>query len=139
MEKDKNLMAPKDFYTSIGENYRFFLNWRHALLAGYFASLFALFNAYTWMIENDTAKQVVILYVCGILISIFFWGFEYRIRDLYRACIAAGKEIEEQAEQPGLYAKLSEKKRPSHSTLIDALFSIVIIFNLGMIVCFAYQ
>jgi hypothetical protein len=138
MSKDKNeTLTAKDIYDEIGTNYRYFLNWRHALFAGYLVILFTLANAYSWLTENDSAN-VWIIYLVGLLITFCFWGLEYRVRDLYQACTKAGCEMERAVNMTGVYTELDSKdlrkKVITHSGILNWFYGIIAFSMLLMFV-----
>jgi hypothetical protein len=118
-----------EIYREIGTNYRFFLNWRHALFAGYLLILYTLANAYAWLYVNDQAQLYPALFIIGFLITLCFWGIEFRIRSLYRSCTEAGHGIETLAKITGAYTKLDdsklEDKRVTHSSVLNWFFGAI--------------
>jgi hypothetical protein len=136
MIKDKNeTLTLKDIYTEVGVNYRYFLNWRHALLAGYLAVMYVMMTAYTWLVENSLSNLTWVVFLGGILVTACFWGIEYRIRDLYRSCTSMGAEIEKTLQITGIYTKLDDNslinRRVTHSRILNFFFGAV---TLGMFV-----
>lgn len=136
MVKDKNeSLTLKDIYTEVGLTYRYFLNWRHALLAGYLAVIYVITTTYTWLAENNLSNLTWIIFMGGILVTLCFWGIEYRIRDLYRSCTSTGFEIEKALQISGIYTKLDnaslKNKLITHSRVLNFFFGVI---TLGMLV-----
>jgi len=128
-------MEKKDVYKEIGTNYRYFLDWRHKLLAGYLGSVAGLSIGFYWSLTNvDTRPFSVIILFSGFIISLVFWGLEYRNRDLYHLCQRAGAKMEEKEginDGQGIYTALDESKNKiSHSRVLDSMF---IISTLGFL------
>jgi hypothetical protein len=138
MSKDNEGLTAKDVYSDISNNYRFFLNWRHALLGGYIAALFAIFSAISWMMENNHQDQLWIIYLFGIIVSLFFWGFEYRVRDLYKVCIDCGAALEKKSGYSGIYTRFQDTKTwnkfITHSRIINLFFLSAITIMLAMLI-----
>ena len=97
-------MAMKEeIYKEVGTNYRFFLGWRHALVAGYVIVLGAAFSLLLSAFKD--AKEIVwVIPLCVFPIGIIFWAIERRTRDLYHSAITAGKNLE--APDVGFYSHL---------------------------------
>jgi hypothetical protein len=139
MSNNKNeILTPKEIYAEIGANYRFFLNWRHALFIGYLAILLALANASKWLVEQELQNLSWLIFLIGFFLSLCFWGLERRIRDLYRACTNTGAIFEKSFYQVGIYMKLdSEKmrnKKITHSFVLDCFFIIVTLSMFVMLI-----
>jgi hypothetical protein len=129
-------MDKKDFYSEIGTNYRYFLDWRHKLLAGYLVTVAGLAIAFSWALTNNTIKPLSwIILLLGLIITLVFWGLEFRNRDLYHVCQKAGSQIEQKEgidNGQGIYTALdNSRNRISHSMVLDILFSIA---SLGFLV-----
>ncbi|HRQ23229.1 MAG TPA: hypothetical protein PLF42_07350 [Anaerolineales bacterium] len=128
-------LSYKDVYEEIGRNYRYFLNWRHALFAGYLLVLYAVISSYVESIDNLFFQRLCLGAV--VLISLVFWTIEIRIRDLYRACTEAGEDLEKKTKSKGesssfgIYTKLNNgemrRKKISHTNALNLLFLSVII------------
>jgi len=117
-------------YEEIGRNYRYFLGWRHKLVAGYFAIIAGLGIAY-WTTQNDQ-ETWPLLCLAAIVLSVLFWMFDRRNMDLYRACLEAGQQLEAGkgglfALKGGLFALLNTRKLRllNHSLGIRLLYSCV--------------
>mgnify|MGYP001605055347 CR=1 FL=1 len=98
-------MAMKEeIYKEVGANYRFFLGWRHALVAGYLIVLGAALSLCISAFKD--AREIVWLIPIGICpIGVIFWAIEVRTRDLYHTAINAGKDLE--VPENGFYAHLA--------------------------------
>ena len=69
-ENNNDTLAPKDLYEEIGKTYRYFLNWRHALFAGYLVSLYALSNGFAWLVDNEYNETwLVPIFSFGVLLA----------------------------------------------------------------------
>jgi len=144
MTKEKNeILTAKDIYAEIGINYRYFLNWRHALFAGYLLILYALANSYFSLLEKNRPDLFWVVFLGGFLVSLCCWGLEYRIRDLYQACTNAGCELEKAFQQTGIYLKLDDdklrNKTITHSRVLNFFFGIISLSMLIMLLLSAYK
>jgi hypothetical protein len=121
-------LTPKDVYEEIGRNYRFFLNWRYALIAGHLISLgfFAKILFQLW--EQDQFVFLFLAFAVLFFLTKFFYELENRNRDLYHYCTEQGKTIETKIEIEGIYSKLHSddnnkvKSKYSHSNTINWFF-----------------
>lgn len=114
----------KDLYSEIGLNYRYFLNWRERLLAGYFFIIVGLITGFSWMHFNDFKKFSFIPFLLGSFFSFFFRQLDCKVRHLYHACLDTGSGLE---EGKGIYSALNETKESktgglSHSAVLDIMF-----------------
>jgi hypothetical protein len=139
MAKNKNQdLIQKEIYAEIGTNYRFFLNWRHALFAGYLLVLYALINAYLRLSESSQGDLNYVVFSIGLLLSVCFWGLEIRIRDLYRACTRAGHKLENLASESGIYTELDNQdlinRTISHSRVLNWFYGIISIGMFAMLI-----
>lgn len=129
MPQKASSLSKQDLYQEIGNNYRFFLNWRHALFAGYLVILYTLANAYAWALERQLTPIEGIIIVGGVIITLTFWALERRIRALYRACTSKGKEIEGDSQLSGIYHKLdnqnNKENQNTHSLVLDIFFGTI--------------
>lgn len=91
-------MDAKLVYEETGRNYRYFLDWRNKIVAGYIATLGALALGYSG--AKSIHQQIAIL-GSAILLSFVFWVFDYRNRDVYWICQHAGARLEIRARIPG--------------------------------------
>lgn len=135
-----NTLTLKDIYSETGVTYRYFLNWRHALLAGYLVALYGLANGYGWIVEKNLLNLSWVIFLSGFLLSACFWGLERRIRDLYQSCTNAGSEIEKKLGIDGIYSKLDSPKlrgkQITHSRILNWLFGLI---TSGMLIGLAYS
>ena len=133
---EKEILSQNNMYDEIGRNYRFFLNWRYVLLAGFFVSLGffskALLQAYDCNSiqyqDQLRTKVVIILYIAILVFTIFFFLLEKRNRDLYHYCTQQGEAFEQNQNIEGIYTKLNASLTDSkkiyyyHSIVIDTFF-----------------
>jgi len=90
-------------YEETGNNYRFFLGWRHASLVGILVVLYGVASLCIAAYEN--ARPLVwVIPIAASPVGIIFWLIDKRTRDLYHAAIAAGKELE--GETGGFFTRL---------------------------------
>lgn len=93
-------------YEEIGNNYRFFLRWRHAAFAGQCIVLFTVCTLSVSFIEK--AKEIAwVVPLAASPIGILFWIIDVRTRDLYHATIKAGAELEK--GKKGFYTVLRDE------------------------------
>lgn len=124
-------------YVEIGNNYRFFLNWRHQLLAGYLATIAGVVFSVGWCVTNKYYSYIHIPLFVGSVMTFIFWTLEYRIRTLYKICQKAGKKLE---NGNGLFTDLDnssdnndtdcKNKIFTHSRTLNLMFGI---FGLALI------
>ena len=127
-------LDPKDVYAETGNNYRFFLAWRHALMAGYLAVLAAVAVA-LWAVVENRPGIIPWIFVVAIVVTGVFWALEARNRDLYRACLDAGEQQESTAGIVGSFTKLNAKPTwPTQSNAIDFLFVMVLLASAAALV-----
>lgn len=129
-DNNDQCLTKKEKYAEVGVNYRYFLNWRHALLAGYLIALYSFAQAFFHDIDHGIVR---IIYLGVILVTALIWCLEYRVRSLYRACIKAGKDLEK--PNGGVFTKLDDENLINeiitHSNALDVFFLIIL---LGMII-----
>ena len=131
-------------YKEAGTMFRHFLNWRRLLFAGYLAVLSALALAFKWTLAHAASLS----FVCpaaGVVISLVFWGFDYRNRVLFRYAAEVGKRLEKKLGLPdigyydafdkGRKRKKSRKRnkgqdRITHSFILNMFFFICTIVML---------
>ena len=94
-------MDDKLVYEEIGRNYRYFLDWRNKIVGGYIAVLGAFGFAFS---GAKTPEIRIVILFAAIPLSIVFWIFDTRNRDLFWACQRAGAGIE--GNIIGTYASL---------------------------------
>jgi len=128
MAKPQSKINVKRAYDEIGTNYRFFLTWRHRLLGGYLAVLAGAGIAFSWShTNNPRLLRLIQFLICGI--TVVFWLFDLRNRDLYHACQEAGADCERDLPpEAGIYTRLvgARRKWLTHSHAFDLLFSLVL-------------
>jgi hypothetical protein len=111
--------ARKLVYDHCVELHRYFLTWRHQLLAGYLATLAGLGIAYSWTYSTTNNARRLGWVICGLgaFLTFIFWLLDYRNRDLYHACQQVASDIEEacgfnadpvSTRHKGLYARLNQ-------------------------------
>gem|GEM_PF-3207386 len=133
-------------YEEVGTNYRFFLGWRHASLAGILVIVYGVL-----FLTIEVYKQIPIL-ACliplfGSPIGILFWIIDVRTRKLYHSAIIAGKKLE--GLDGGFFSELSKVALPpesksweaqTQSLALDILFwgtSIILLFIASLILIIA--
>lgn len=126
-------IEPNVTYEEIGRVHRYFLNWRNALFAGHITVIYAHAVGYSWLLDHENTRLYeLLLLASGFFMTLIFWGLEYRIRGLYRACLQAGKSWEQKNKVIGVYEKLlSVESNLSHSRVLDIYFSLVTAFIVG--------
>ena len=131
-------------YEEIGANYRYFLGWRHASVAGYLVILYGIVSL-TIITYKEYPSLAYFIPLVSCPIGIIFWLVDKRTCNIYHAAIRAGKSIE--GDNGGFYSELSEnivnKATKSSYTITHAkafkilfigysvvlfLFSIILIF-----------
>jgi hypothetical protein len=142
--EDKLALTVRDAYKAIGVNYRYFLTWRHQLLAGYLTLVAALGIAFSWL--NCYQEDLIwVPFIAGLMMTLLFWALDVRNRDLYHACQRSGMECERGLPKGvGLFTRLHDeapddnddrKKRSAritHSRAMDTLFALM---GLLMLIC----
>ena len=120
-------IEPNVTYEEIGRVHRYFLNWRNALFAGHITVIYAHVIGYSWLIDHEnTWMYELLLLLSGLFMTLIFWGLELRTRELYRACLEAGKSWEKKYQVTGVYEKLiSVRSRFTHSWILDWYFRLV--------------
>ena len=99
-------------YEEVGSNYRFFLGWRHASLAGIFIILYGIASL-TIEVYKQTAMLACFVPALCSPIGLIFWLVDRRTRNLYHAAITAGKKLE--GFEGGVYSELSKIVQPPKS------------------------
>ncbi len=87
----------KLLYENVSEQNRFYLSWRHKLVAGHFAVLAVLFYA---IYELKTSEKGLDVYAgwpaFGItLVSVLIMGFDFRNQKLFKSAQIVGAAIEQ--------------------------------------------
>jgi hypothetical protein len=126
-------ISSKDVYDHVGENLRYYLDWRAKLLAGYFVIMAAHVVELSWTLKNHPNLAFVVP-VSACLSTILFRFLDYRNRDAYRGCIEVGAAIEEQSEIQcvGLYTNFNKEATFSHSYVLDSFFVLCFIGCVAM-------
>jgi len=134
-DKNQN-QQPNVTYEEIGRAHRYFLSWRNALFAGHITVTYAHVIGYSWLInQKDTRMYQLLLLISGFLMTLIFWGLEFRTRALYRACLDAGKAWEKKNRVIGVYDKLGSVKAIfSHSRVLDIYFILVLLAIISLFV-----
>jgi hypothetical protein len=134
-------------YEEIGNNYRFFLNWRYGIVVAIVAVFYFGINLYINFIEKQIELYNYVL-IGALLIILFLWICELRIRDLYHIAQKEGAKLESEYGIYKEYAcdkgflKLHEsklckgmyKKFVSHSRIISILSFLCIGFLFYLII-----
>lgn len=92
-------------YQEVGQNYRFFLAWRHAALAGGLVILWGTCFLLTSAYEKGLAIAWLIP-VLASLVAFCLWIADRRTRQIYRSLTEAGKALE--GNDPGPYHALTD-------------------------------
>jgi len=100
-------------YEEIGQNYRFFLGWRHAAFAGALVILYAVLSL-TFSIFNESPLIAWIIPALASPVGILLWIIDVRTRELYHAAIKAGKKLE--GKQGGFYTSIDKVALPKGSS-----------------------
>jgi hypothetical protein len=113
-------------YEEIGNNYRFFLKWRHAAFAGNMIVLGAILS-FSVSAFKDAKELMWIIPLVASPVGLLLWIIDKRNRSLYHIVNRAGKEIEDSEGVSGFYSKLiSEgvalpKDKSAYSQLTQSL------------------
>jgi hypothetical protein len=126
----------KALYEENGTVFRFYLTWRHQLLAGYFAVLAAVTLGIQWSLIHAPGTTAVAPFV-GAALSALFWALDHRNRMLYRDASKTGVELESRLgfAETGYYGRYKEPKGLIRHTFMLALFYIgcgVLLFAIGI-------
>ena len=119
----------KSIYGEAGSTYRYFLEWRNKIVAGYLGSIGALGLGYT-RAGSEEARDIVLISV--VIVSLVFWIFDFRNRKLCDACLDAAKRLEQKSEFFGPYAALESARfnpprRLTHGLAINLLVAWIIV------------
>jgi hypothetical protein len=117
-------------YREICATFRFFLTWRHALLAGVFAALYGTVTL-TIGVLSRSPQIAGAIPVASAIVVLALWLFDVRLRELYHGAMKAGKQIE--GESGGLFTEISYSDNGwlTHSNAINALCFIAIVGLVG--------
>ena len=139
-------------YNNAAELHRYFLTWRHQLLAGYLAVIAALSLAFSWAHSQpqNCRPWIAIVAFFAVILTAFFWVLEFRNRQLYRGCQNVAQNIEREfglvpkqaaTLSCGVYDELIRTTKPilNHSVIMNlffaiALFSVVAVSLLSIFV-----
>jgi hypothetical protein len=98
-------------YEEVGTNYRFFLGWRHATLAGILVILYGVgsltLSTYN---KSSTSSSAWIIPALSFPIGFVLWIIDFRTRQLYIAAINAGKHLE--GDEGGFFTELVKIVKP---------------------------
>ncbi len=92
-------------YEEVGNNYRFFLRWRHAAIAGNMVVIGAILS-FSISAFQDAKELMWIIPLLGAPVGLLLWIIDVRNRSLYHTANRAGKEIEDSVGISGFYSKL---------------------------------
>ena len=92
-------------YEEIGNNYRFFLRWRHAAFAGNLIVIGAILS-FSVAAFKDAKELMWIIPLIASPVGLLLWIIDVRNRSLYHVANRAGKEIEDNEGIAGFYSKL---------------------------------
>ena len=116
-------------YKEAGINFRYFLDWRHRVMLGFFTILTGMIFLIQIIINNDNLKSFLwILPSVGIIISLSFFSMDYRNKILFRKCIAVGRNLENEMKinkEMGIYEefdKLTRECKITHSVVLSFLY-----------------
>jgi len=113
-------------YEEVGNNYRFFLKWRHAAFAGNLIVLGAILS-FSVSAFKDAKELMWVIPLVASPVGFLLWIIDKRNRSLYHAANRAGKEIEEKEGVSGFYSKLINenvalpKEKSAYSQLTQSL------------------
>ena len=133
--KDPDDESLRLVYQTSCELHKFFLSWRHQLLAGYLATVAGLGIAFGWtyVSANNARGLASIVCLLGLFLTIIFWLLEHRNRSLYRTCQNVASDIEfrfgfhleaKSTKEMGVFTALIQTSKGiiTHSRMIDLLF-----------------
>lgn len=95
-------------YEEIGNNYRFFLRWRHAAFAGNLIMLGAILS-FSVSAFKDAKELMWLIPLIASPVGFLLWIIDVRNRSLYHTANRAGKELEDSNGTPGFYWKLIDE------------------------------
>jgi hypothetical protein len=132
MIKNKEYETYELLYKETGTMFRHFLNWRRLLFAGYLAVLSTLALAFKWTLACANSLS----FVCpaaGVVISLVFWGLDYRNRTLFMHAANVGKTLEEKLGLPytGYYGAYKEdKSKITHGSILTVFYIVCTVIML---------
>lgn len=107
-------------YKEVGENYRYYLNWRNYLFAGYIAVLGFVISKTIDLYDEKSIFCFIIPFLAS-LIGIVFRTFDNRIREIYDTAIKTGSQLEN--GKPGFYKNINvAPKFMSHSRVLGFVY-----------------
>ena len=132
-------------YENASQLHRYFLTWRHQLLAGYLAVLAALGVAFNWASLRADSKELWIgaIGLLSISLTALFWLLEFRNRQLYRGCQNIARNLEQLMglvpEEPaikngGVYDELirTTSQTLNHSTIMNMFFAFALLLLIAL-------
>jgi len=128
-----------DVYKEIGITYRYFLDWRHKLLAGYLITVSGIAIGFSWGYTNPSIKPLSwLILLMGFIVTIIFLCLDIRNRKLYHICQKSGAKIElyeKLNDGQGVYTELvNSKSWLSHSIVLNVMYGLAaIVFLLASI------
>jgi hypothetical protein len=139
----------KLLYENVAEQNRFYLSWRHKLVAGHLTSLAALFIATYTLLDGSKLSGYAVWPALGIaLVSGLFMGLDRRNRELFKNAQNVGVAIEQKLglnlyykdeKIIGLFERLEKtvdesnpKKFSTHTLIIDAFYKACIGIGIGL-------
>ena len=109
-------------YEQTGELLRYYLTWREKLLGGYIAIIAALVVAFISTPEEYKNIRPWVVAV-AFLLTVVFWLFERRNRELFNRCIDVGVALEKAAALVGAFTEINKKPTTAtHSVVLDFFF-----------------
>jgi hypothetical protein len=108
-------------YAELCNNYRYFLNWRHAAFAGNLAAiggtLFMVFS-----VGKNIPDIAFLIPLFASPIGIVLWLLDIKIRRIYRSIYEAGRELE--GDYPGYFKQLPliRSTRITHSKVLTVVY-----------------
>jgi len=80
-------------YEEVGHNYRYFLGWRHACVAGDLVILYGVATLY-FTLQKEAPRLAGLVPLAASPIGFLFWWIDKRSRELIHAVQRVGKELE---------------------------------------------
>jgi hypothetical protein len=93
-------------YEEVGHNYRYFLGWRHACVAGDLVILYGVATLYLTARKEAPGLAWLVPFVAS-PIGLLFWWIDKRNQDLIHAVQRTGKELE--GPSGGVYSTLVDE------------------------------
>ena len=118
----------QDMYLQSAELLRHYLSWREKLFGGYLVVIAALAVAVNKVDQPPFFRSAMAL--LGVALTVVFWLFERRIRELFLACLGAGAAL----EPPTLVGPFKRLQAldgtlrvPTHSAVLGCFFALAIV------------